>query len=312
MNLSNLPEGMFRGKNAVLATRLIDIVEGLTDYWPVTVRQVYYQAVAKLYIRNNINRYGAVSKILTKLRRADIIPWNAIEDRTRRTIDKQGVSSADQFFTQHCDYFLNINYFHLCRVIDQPNYIELATEKDALSSILEEAVRWHCVRLNVVRGQVSATMVNQMAERFEEAAYRGKEPVLIYFGDLDPSGVQIPRALINNMRTEHQIDVRLVRAGLNPEQLKQYKLPQSMDAAKASDPNIKMWRREFPGVPPTEIDALHPAELKRLAVDSLETELDMSLFDSRDEQEKIDMQRLDRIRNRTLAVAHQQYNAEFG
>jgi hypothetical protein len=101
------------------------------------------------------------------------------------------------------------------------------------------------------------------------AGINGQEPVLIYFGDLDPSGIQIPRALINNMRSEHGIEVRLVRAGLNPEQLTKYNLPRSMDAAKAGDPNIGMWNREFNGVPPTELDALHPAELKKLAVDSL-------------------------------------------
>ena len=168
------------------------------------------------------------------------------------------------------------------------------------------------MRLNVVRGQVSATMVNQMAERFEQAYMDGQEPVLIYFGDLDPSGVQIPRALIKNMKIEHGIDVRLVQAGLNPDHIEKYNLPKSMDAAKASDPNIAMWRREFPGVPPTELDALHPEDLKRLAVDTLESELDMGLFSSREKQERVEVERLERIRNRTVAVAYQQYQAEFG
>ena len=309
---SRLPDCLFRGENAILAGRLIDLTESLIEYWPVTVRQVYYQAVAALYVENKQSRYAAVSKILTKLRRNDVIPWIAIEDRTRRTIDKQGVSTFSEFFSNHCERFLNPEYFHLCRVSGQPKYIELATEKDALSSIIEGGVRWHCVRLNVVRGQVSATMVNQMAERFEQAYMDGQEPVLIYFGDLDPSGVQIPRALIKNMKIEHGIDVRLVQAGLNPDHIEKYNLPKSMDAAKASDPNIAMWRREFPGVPPTELDALHPEDLKRLAVDTLESELDMGLFSSREKQERVEVERLERIRNRTVAVAYQQYQAEFG
>jgi len=308
---SRLPDDLFRGENAILAGRLIELTESLVDYWPVTVRQVYYRAVAALYVENNHSRYRAVSKILTKLRRNDVIPWHAIEDRTRRTIDKQGVSTFDEFFNNECKQFLNPNYYHLCRVSGQPKYIELATEKDALSAIIESAVRWHCVRLNVVRGQVSATMVNQMAERFEKGYMNGQEPVLIYFGDLDPSGIQIPRALIKNMRREHGIDVRLVRAGLNPDQIEKYKLPISMDGAKPSDPNIAMWRREFPGVPPTELDALHPEDLKRLAVDSLEAELDMDLFNSRENQERVEIEKLKIIRNRTLAVAYQQYQSEF-
>lgn len=306
------PEKLFRGRNVELSYKLIDIVEGLRPHWPVTVRQVYYQAVAKLYIPNRHNEYKNVSNILTKLRRGDLLPWRAIEDRTRRTTDKQGVESTRAWFDQQCESFLDTRFFHLCRVIDQPVYIEMATEKDALSSIIESAVRWHCVRLNIVRGQVSATMVNQMAERFEEAAYQGKEPVLIYFGDLDPSGIQIPRALERNMREEHAVDVRVVRAGLNPEQLDEYNLPESMDAAKATDPNIDMWYREFSGVSPTELDAMHPDDLKKLAISSVENELDMDLFDERDDQEREDMEKLDELRDEVIDELYDRGREVFG
>ena len=37
----------------------------------------------------------------------------------------------------------------------------------------------------------------------------------------------------------------------------------------------------------------------------------MELFNSRENQERIEVERLERIRNRTLAVAYQQFHAEF-
>ena len=71
----------FRGNNKAFAQQLIDIVNGLEDYWPLTVRQVFYQAVKDRYISNNVTEYRKVSRNLTKLRRADILPWDTITDR---------------------------------------------------------------------------------------------------------------------------------------------------------------------------------------------------------------------------------------
>ena len=34
---------LFRGRNRELAHDLITIIDELTEYWPLTVRQVYYQ-----------------------------------------------------------------------------------------------------------------------------------------------------------------------------------------------------------------------------------------------------------------------------
>ncbi|MCF7977769.1 MAG: hypothetical protein K9L82_07085, partial [Chromatiaceae bacterium] len=76
---------LFKGANRELADALISIVTEMREYWPLTVRQVYYQAVSRLLVSNHINQYRKVSRNLTTLRRHDLLPWSAIEDRTRRT-----------------------------------------------------------------------------------------------------------------------------------------------------------------------------------------------------------------------------------
>src|SRR5690606_5288667 len=158
--------------------------------------------------------------------------------------------------------FMDWRYYHRCYVQRQNVYVEFATEKDALSKIVEDAVWTYCTRVNVVRGQVSATMVNEMAERFEEAAYRGQEPVLLYLGDLDPSGIAIPKALIRNMGDYHGVAVRLERVALLPQHVADFGLPVSVDAAKRTDNNYGAWVREYgAGQPAVELDALHPQQL---------------------------------------------------
>jgi hypothetical protein len=58
--------------------------EILEDYHPMTVRQVYYQLVSRQVIENNRSQYQAVSNALVDARKDGVIPWQWIEDRTRR------------------------------------------------------------------------------------------------------------------------------------------------------------------------------------------------------------------------------------
>jgi hypothetical protein len=81
----------------VIVPALLRIVIELRDYWPLTVRQIYYQGVAQRVFANRLGNYKKTSDILTTLRREDLLPWHAIEDRTRRTIDKRGVPDLQAF-----------------------------------------------------------------------------------------------------------------------------------------------------------------------------------------------------------------------
>ena len=279
-------ERLFKGNNRALATAIVEIVQGMREYWPLTVRQVFYQAVSRLIIENDQSQYRRVSTVLVKLREEDLLPWVAIADRTRRTIDKRGMPNLRAFVEDQWESFLNWKYYGRCYIQNQDIYVEVATEKDALASILEDAIWEYCTRLNIVRGQVSATMVNNMAERFDRAVMLGKRPVLVHFGDLDPSGVSIPKALQRNLRDRHGIEVELIRAALNPEQIGTYGLPEMFDAAKKADPNYRTWLKQYgPHQSPVELDALHPRDLTALAQSTLESLYDMTAVQAEKETE---------------------------
>ena len=64
----------------------------------LTARRQVYQCVARLVIPNNLDQYRRVSRVLATLRRNELVMiWDAIEDRSRRTIDKRGVSDLTTF-----------------------------------------------------------------------------------------------------------------------------------------------------------------------------------------------------------------------
>lgn len=286
---------LFKAGNRDLAPALLNIAHDLRDYWPLTTRQLYYQAVAHQHVKNTQNEYHRISKILTTLRRNDLLPWLAIADNTRTTSDKRGVDNLAVFLSDEFNNFLRPEYYARCLIQNQPLYVEVAVEKDALASIVTNATWGYCVRVNVLRGQVSATMVNDMADRFADAAMRGKRPLLVHLGDLDPSGVAIPKALIRNIRQHHGVDVELIRAGLNPDQVDG--LPVSPDAAKSADPNFATWAAEYGAeFPPYELDALHPKALATLAHSTLAELFNMDDMYLQQQQEFDDRQTIMRIR----------------
>jgi hypothetical protein len=81
---------LFRGENRRLAAALVRLIGRFEPYWPMTLRAYYFQAVAALLVSNNQAQYRRIGKILADLRRADLVPWFAVEDKTRTTSSKRG------------------------------------------------------------------------------------------------------------------------------------------------------------------------------------------------------------------------------
>lgn len=107
----------------------------------------------------------------------------------------------------------------------------------------------------------------------------GKNPILLHFGDLDPTGVQIPKSIQSGLLMHHGLDIEVLQVALTPQQCIDNNLPQSLDAAKPDDPNIARWYEEYGNQSPTELDALHPEQLKTLVEDSLNEVYDVDEMD---------------------------------
>lgn len=200
----------------------------------------------------------------------------------------------------------------------QDVYVEVATEKDALASIIAELVWPYCVRLNVVRGHPSATMLEKMSRSFYAARDQGQRCVLLYMGDLDPTGLQIPLAIEANLLERHDIEIELIRIALNPDQVDAYNLPidTDPDAAKKGDPNYARWveycDEQYPVAAPVELDALHPSVLEAIVKHELENLLDMDEFAKQQRIEARERKTLKKMRGEMLDFAAAKWPKLFG
>lgn len=270
---------MSRGRSSstlALLNAALLVSEGLVDYWPLTLRQIYYRLVAGLVIANNIGQYQRLSRVLSAARIAGDFPEDAMEDRSRRLLRADGYADRAEFVGAEVEGFLAGYRRDLLQ--SQPVALEAWVEKDALSRIVYDVAAPYCVPTVVVRGQVSTSFLLKARDRVAAAADQGKNTVILYFGDLDPSGWRIPLAAERTLREDLRAPVELVRCALNPAQVEKYGLPNDPHAQKEKDPNRPAFRKMY-GDLSVELDALEPAILEELVVRAIRERLDLDALE---------------------------------
>lgn len=262
-------------KTARLLGAISQILAEHKQYGKLTVRQVYYQLVSRAVIENSKKSYQNYIHHLTTGRKAGVIPWDAFEDRAR-IFYKEPVPgrlyniverTGEDVFKDWVKYILDpdISEYHtLPKWLDQPYYVELWVEKDALAGFLSPLCNDLGVGLVVSRGYTSYTFKQEVIQRFEERS-GDRDPILLYLGDLDPSGYDIYRCLRDEIQNG-----QVERIGLDLQDISQFGLipnPKREDPdakKKKEDTRIPAFRRLFPELKKNEyyeLDGLPPGEL---------------------------------------------------
>lgn len=133
------------------------------DGQKLTARQIYYQFVARDLIPNTPRSYQNLTAILTDARYAGLIDWESIEDRGREPDVPGEWDTIDQIVDAA------VNQWRSPRWRDQPKYVELWVEKQALAGVLAPIARRNHVPLMVNKGYSSASAMKASADRMLEA-----------------------------------------------------------------------------------------------------------------------------------------------
>lgn len=289
-----------RKKTQTYLNNVLEVMNSLREYWPLTLRQVYYQLVAAGVITNNRNEYQKLSRVLSMARIEGLAPWEAIEDRSRVFMPSGGYDDAEHFKQSELDNFLEGYRRDLLQT--QSSRPEIWIEKDALSHIVHEVAVQYCVPVIAAKGFSSTTFKNECRKRVLRNADRGQDTVILYFGDLDPSGWEMLPAMMRTLREDMELDmVEEERIALNPEQVDAYSLPIQFDAIKDTDSRAKKYRQQF-GDLAVELDALPPHTLKDMVKQAIERTLDLSKFEIEQELEEEDLEVMDDLKEKVTQL----------
>lgn len=161
---------------------------------PITIRQLYYQLVSKGVIVNG--KYNTLDAYLTYLRKNNILNWKLFEDRNRNFHKIETIEPSTDINDLILSHIANLELPPVDKWYDQPYYVEIWYEKDALSTYFQHiADKWHILCF-ANRGYNSFTMNSETLARF--IRNKNKHIILLYCGDYDPHGFGIYENLKKN------------------------------------------------------------------------------------------------------------------
>lgn len=258
----------FRSKSLDLIRLVNEVIgEYKAQGYELTLRQTYYQLVARGYIPNNERSYKNIGSLINDGRLAGLIDWCAIIDRTRNLRgNSHWKNPASVIYSAMYSYLLN-------KWTDQPNYVEVWVEKDALVDVVGQACEPLDVPFFSCRGYTSQSEMWSAAQRFINQSHR-EQRIIIHLGDHDPSGIDMTRDIQERLDM-FGADVYVKRIALTMEQIEAYNPPPN--PAKITDSRCGKYIEQF-GDESWELDALEPKVITDLITENVKMYRDEELY----------------------------------
>ncbi len=239
----------------------------------LTIRGLHYRLVSR-GMTNSQQHYKRVVSAMIKLRWDGDIDFDFFSDNDRESIgetkseltDVDSEVESSEWYIKHWMNNYNKNLWE-----NQPYYPEVFIEKKALQGVFSKPCEKYSISLNPCKGYPSLSFLYEASKRFKTALDNGKKPIILYFGDYDPSGEDIPRSIKQNL-WDMGVDLELKVISLNREQVIEWNLPPA--PAKKTDSRTKNWN----GLGQVELDAVEPKKLISLCENAINEYLDQDLF----------------------------------
>lgn len=265
-----------------LVNRVIEEYEA--QGYELTLRQAYYQLVARGYIPNNERSYKNIGNLINDGRLAGLIDWRAITDRTRNMRQNSHWSTPPEVIAS-AKYSYMLDKWE-----GQPNYVEVWVEKDALVDVVGQICRSLDVPYFSCRGYTSQSEMWAASRRFINQGHRNRR-IIIHLGDHDPSGIDMTRDIQERLEL-FDADVYVKRVALTMEQIETFNPPPN--PAKLTDSRCGKYISEY-GYKSWELDALEPKVITDLIRDEVMKYRDNKLYSqicAREADEKEELQLL--------------------
>lgn len=272
---------------ALIGTADKIIAEYDAQGFKLTLRQLYYQFVARAVIENTQQSYKRLGSVINDARLAGRLDWDAIEDRTRN-LEALGTWDHPRDLISAC-----AEQFRLDLWEDQETRIEVWIEKEALVGVIEPICEQFRVPYFACRGYTSQSEAWAAGQRFERYNGVGQAVVVLHLGDHDPSGIDMTRDNAERLAMfSGDGDVNVKRLALNMLQVQQYAPPPN--PAKITDSRAEGYIKRF-GRESWELDALEPRVIAALIRANIEPYIDTHIWAESKAKEENARQKIKRL-----------------
>lgn len=323
MKISYVPRKFQADSQAVIeqATAICEEYAGLS----LTLRQLYYQFVARGLVANNQRSYDRLGSIISDARLAGEFDWDHIVDRTRSLQKLPTWGSPAALVADAAKQFRTDLW------APQKRRVEVWIEKDAAIGVIERICDLNHVPYFSCRGYTSSTEMWNAANRVGEYLRNGEQTLLLHIGDHDPSGLDMTRDINDRLRTfistdwanefmgfgthtrggirhsmlnhmsaagntglsDHDVPWQVKRIALTVEQIEQYQPPPNY--AKQSDSRFDAYMAATGLDESWELDALDPYVMEQLIQDEIDAFRDDEIFAKAERAQEVDRQVLEAV-----------------
>ena len=255
----------------------------------LTLRALHYQLVS-IGMTNDIQHYKRVVDAMKSARWDGLIGFEKFSDHERSMIGSTDYAETlyhEKVEESKHQIRLWMTTYSKNKWENQENYIEVLIEKKALQGVFDPVCKKLGVGLGACKGYPSLTFLHEMSNRFLDVTATGKGVIIVYFGDYDPSGDDIPRSIQENLE-KFGVNVGIDRVALNKDQVLEWKLPSA--PVKITDSRTKKWD----GIGQVELDSILPEKLQSMCKDAIMNYFDTGLYKDLILQEKEESERFRR------------------
>ena len=272
--------------------------------YDITLRQLFYQFVARGFLDNTVKMYDKLGRVCVKARENGYMDWDYLVDRTRNVIVQPHWETPEAILEAVADQF------RLDKWANASHVVEVWVEKEALAGIVQTATNRVDTLAFPCRGYVSSSEIYTAAQRIVAYIEDDREVTVLHLGDYDPSGADMSRDIYARLQqyvgTHVGEDVCLdklhfKRIALTMPQIRQYNPPPAM--AKTEDSRYGTFVAATGQNQTWELDALDPAVLVALIEDEVTALRDEDVWDQAVEEEKEHKRKLSLVHKRWADVS---------
>ena len=290
------------------------IYELCEKYAPMTVRQLFYQLVSLFIIQKTEQEYkGTVCRLTKEMRLNGELPWNWLADNTRWMHKPNTFGGIDDLLDRSQRAYRRA----LWDPKTNPDYCEVWIEKDALTGVFYDVTQEYDVPLMPCKGYPSLSFIRSAAEKIvrnlnarDDHHHQVSDldawssAHVYYFGDFDPSGVDISRSTEARLRqfiTElsggvsavEQFHFQFHRVAVNHDQIEAMGLPTR--PTKKSDSRSAKFGHDVS----VEVDAINPDTLRQMTRDCITAHINEHQLQSIRDTEAMERGVLEQVSNFT-------------
>lgn len=281
---------------------VIEIIENMENYWPLSVRQIHYKLLNKPPLtqttknmnekwryRNDLASYNKLSNLLVSARYEGSVDWSCIDDSTRqsRTFD-DGYQDLSEFIDAEVEGFMDSYRYRRHRLEGQPNHVEVLLEKNTLVNICQDICKNFGVAFTPLRGYGGPSVWHEIEERWREKVDTHDGPIdpkciLIIVSDHDPEGLDLADDAVRSLRDNHEVEVEAIRPAVTLEQVRQFNL--HPNNAKESSARFPKYVERTGTRQSWECEALDPEVIRTSLHKAILSVLDTKQLDAVQERE---------------------------